>query len=131
MKISSKGRYAVRIMAELAGHKSELVSVTELSARLGFTVKYTEKIIAILLKANLIESVRGVQGGYRLTKAPEEYSIREILFATDDLPKLAPCLESGGKCERAALCTSISCWEKLDLLITDYLQGIKLSDLLN
>lgn len=131
MKISSKGRYAVRIMAELAKHEGELVSVTELSARQGITVKYTEKIISVLLKANLIESVRGAQGGYRLARAPEEYRIREILAATDDLPKLAPCLEAGKKCERAALCTSIGCWEKLDALITDYLQGIKLSDLLN
>ena len=130
MKISSKGRYAVRIMAELA-KRGEFVSVSELSKSQGITVKYTEKIISMLLKASLIVSVRGAQGGYRLLRAPEEYSIREILSVTDDLPKLAPCLESEKKCERMGACPSIGCWEKLGGLITDYLQSVKLSDLVN
>lgn len=129
MKISSKGRYAVRIMAELAKHGGGFVSVSELSKEQGITVKYTEKIISMLLRAKLIESVRGAQGGYRLLRAPEEYNIREILSVTDDLPKLAPCLEN--KCGRMNVCPSLGCWEKLGALITDYLQGIKLSDLVN
>ena len=130
MKLSSKGRHAVRIMAELA--KSEgFVSVSELSKKQGISVKYTEKIISILLKGNLIMSVRGASGGYRLLRAPEAYSIREILSATDDLPKLAPCLESGATCERMKVCAGITCWERLDSLITNYLNEVKLSDILS
>ncbi len=131
MKISSKGRYAVRIMAELAKHIGEFVSAKELSDQQGITVKYTEKIIAALLKADLVLSVRGAQGGYRLLRSPEEYSVYEILSVTDDLPKLAPCLSSGAKCARMGVCPSVGCWEKLDGLITDYLRGIKLLDLIS
>lgn len=129
MKISSRGRYAVRVMAELAKRKGEFVSALELSNAQGISVKYTEKIISALLKANLLESVRGATGGYRLTRAPEEYGVREILGVTDDLPRLAPCLEKG--CERRNACPSVGCWEKLGTLITDYLEGVRLSDLLN
>lgn len=130
MKLSSKGRYAVRIMAEIA--KSDgFISVSELSKKQGISVKYTEKIISILLKGNLIMSVRGASGGYRLLRGPEEYSIREILSVTDDLPKLAPCLESGASCERMKMCPGMSCWEKLDSLITNYLNEVKLSDILS
>ncbi|MBD5636589.1 MAG: Rrf2 family transcriptional regulator [Clostridia bacterium] len=130
MKISSMGRYAVRIMVELAKHGDGFLSVSELSKTQDASAKYTEKIISMLLKANLILSVRGAQGGYRLVRAPEEYSVREILAVTGDLPKLAPCLESVG-CERMGNCSSLSCWEKLDGLITEYLQSVKLSDLIS
>ena len=130
MKLSSKGRHAVRIMAELA--KSDgFVAVSELSKKQGISVKYTEKIISMLLKGDLIMSVRGAAGGYRLLRKPEEYSIREILSVTDDLPKLAPCLESGATCERMKMCAGIGCWEKLDSLITNYLNEVKLSDILS
>ncbi len=131
MKISSMGRYAVRIMVELARHGDGFLSVSELSKTQDASVKYTEKIISMLLKANLILSVRGAQGGYRLVRSPEEYSVREILAVTGDLPKLAPCLESQNKCERMGACSSLSCWEKLDGLITEYLQSVKLSDLIS
>ena len=130
MKISSMGRYAVRIMVELARHGDGFLAVSELSKTQDASVKYTEKIISMLLKANLILSVRGAQGGYRLVRAPEEYSVREILAVTGDLPKLAPCLESANGCERMGACSSLSCWEKLDGLITEYLQSVKLSDLI-
>ncbi len=129
MKISSMGRYAVRIMVELAKHGDGFLSVSELSKTQEASAKYTEKIISMLLKANLILSVRGAQGGYRLVRAPEEYSVREILAVTGDLPKLAPCLEN--KCGRMSACPSLSCWEKLDGLITEYLQSVKLSDLIS
>ena len=129
MKISSMGRYAVRIMLELARHGDGFLSVSELSKTQEASAKYTEKIISMLLKANLILSVRGAQGGYRLVRAPEEYSVREILAVTGDLPKLAPCLEN--KCGRMNACPSLSCWEKLDGLITEYLQSVKLSDLIS
>ena len=129
MKISSMGRYAVRIMVDLVKHGDGFLSVSELSKTQEASAKYTEKIISMLLKANLILSVRGAQGGYRLVRAPEEYSVREILAVTGDLPKLAPCLEN--KCGLMNACPSLSCWEKLDGLITEYLQSVKLSDLIS
>ncbi len=131
MKISSKGRYAVRVMAELARHENETLSVTYLSANQGITIKYLEKILALLTKAKLVESSRGAQGGYKLTKSPEKYSVADILKVTDDLPELAPCLCSDSHCPRADNCDSLGCWDKLSMLITDYLNSVSLKDLLN
>ena len=131
MKISSKGRYAVRVMAELARHENETLSVTYLSANQGITIKYLEKILALLTKAKLVESSRGAQGGYKLTKSPEKYSVADILKVTDDLPELAPCLCSDSRCPRADNCDSLVCWDKLSMLITDYLNSVSLKDLLN
>lgn len=131
MKISSKGRYAVRVMAELARHENETLSVTYLSANQGITIKYLEKILALLTKAKLVESSRGAQGGYKLTKSPEKYSVADILKVTDDLPELAPCLCNDSRCPRADNCDSLGCWDKLSMLITDYLKSVSLKDLLN
>ncbi len=131
MKISTKGRYAVRIMAELARHPNDYVSVAELSEKQDISAKYIEKIISLLVKAKLIESTRGAQGGYMLTKQPEQYTIAEILRTTDDLPKLVPCLDGSTQCPRMEFCDSITCWDKLTKLITDYLSNITLADLLN
>ena len=131
MKISSKGRYAVRVMAELARHGDENLSVAYLSASQGITVKYLEKILSILTRAKLVESTRGAQGGYKLTKSPDKYSVADILKATDDLPELAPCLNGNSRCPRANTCDSLGCWDKLSMLITDYLKSVSLKDLLN
>lgn len=131
MKISTKGRYAVRIMAELARHPHDNISVAELSEKQEISAKYIEKIISLLSKANLIISTRGAQGGYQLTKSPKKYTIAEILRTTDDLPKLVPCLNSESPCPRREFCDSVSCWDKLTKLITDYLSSITLADLIN
>ena len=85
MKISSKGRYAVRIMSELAKH-SDYVSVNEMSEKQGITVKYLEQIFHLLSKANLVSSARGASGGYKLGVDPEKCTIAQILKATGDLP---------------------------------------------
>lgn len=131
MKISTKGRYAVRIMAELARHPLQFISVAELSQKQEISAKYIEKIISLLIKANLISSTRGAQGGYKLTKSPAQITVAEILRATDDLPKLVPCLDTQTPCPRMKFCDSISCWDKLTKLITDYLSSVTLNDLLN
>lgn len=131
MKISSKGRYAVRVMAELARNKNDFVSVAYLSEKQEISVKYLEKILSLLVKANLIESLRGVQGGYKLNREPKDYSVAEILKVTDDLPKLVPCINSKSPCQMASKCDSISCWEHLSMLITNYLSQVTLEDLLN
>ena len=130
MKLSSKGRYAVRIMSELGRCQGEYVSVAQLSEKQGITVKYLEKIISMLNRAGLIESSRGSMGGYKLVKSPKEYSIAEILRVTDDLPKLAPCIANGEHCPRVNECDSIGCWEKLSALITNYLSTVTLEDVI-
>ncbi len=131
MKISSKGRYAVRIMAELARHGGEFVPVSELSEKQNITTKYLEKIISMLVKANFVQSSRGAQGGYKLTRKPEEYTVAEILKITDDLPKLVPCIAEHEECPMASKCDSIGVWGKLTAMIDDYLQKITIKDLID
>ena len=131
MKISSKGRYAVRVMAELAKNENEYISVATLSEKQDITSKYLEQILAKLVKANLVESTRGVQGGYRLKKPAKEYSIADILKVTGDLPELVPCIAHKIQCPRAENCDSIGCWDKLSSLITNYLSSLTLDDLVN
>ena len=131
MKISSKGRYAVRVMAELGKHYDEVMSVSELSEKQGITIKYLEKVISLLVKAKLIISIRGANGGYKLTKKPAECTIADILTATGDMPELSPCVKNGKVCSRKKDCLSISCWDSLALLITNYLQSVTLEDLIN
>lgn len=130
MKISSKGRYAVRIMSELARNKNEFVSVNEMSERQGITTKYLEQIFSLLSKANLVASARGSSGGYKLGVEPDKCTIAQILKATGDLPELAPCLAKGGDCPRIESCDSIDYWDKLSKLIVDYLNGITIEDVI-
>ena len=129
MKISSKGRYAVRVMSELAKNQGTLVSVSEISKKQDISIKYLEQICALLASAKLIESVRGPSGGYRLSINSKECSVADILQATGDLPKIAPCLENGNQCPRKSRCNSIGYWEELSGLIVNYLKSIKLTDL--
>lgn len=129
MKISSKGRYAVRIMAELARNKNEFMSVNEMSEKQGITAKYLEQIFSLLSKSKLVLSARGSAGGYKLGVDPEKCTIAEILKATGDLPELAPCLVAGSGCPRINNCDSIDYWDKLSKLIVDYLNGITIEDI--
>lgn len=131
MKITSKGRYAVRIMAELARNQNDYMSVIEIAEKQNITPKYLEKIISMLIKSNLIVSARGKTGGYKLIKQPKDYSVAEILKVTGDLPTLAPCLIKENVCPNIDHCDSIGCWDKLNKMIYDYLTSISLEDLLN
>ena len=96
MKISTRGRYAVRVMVDLALHDSgECVKVKQIADRQELSEKYLEQIIAILNKAGFVKSVRGAQGGYRLTKDPSEYTVGEILRLTEGCLNPVPCLDDG------------------------------------
>ena len=130
MKISSKGRHAVRIMVEVATAKEELTSISELAKRLGITVKYLEQIVLKLTKFKLLIGSRGVKGGYKLVKEPNKITVAEILTATGDMPKLAPCLVSDKKCPAKNTCTSIGVWETLSGIIYKYLSKVTLRDLI-
>jgi Rrf2 family protein len=129
MKITTKGRAAVRILVDLARNKEEYISVSEMSQRQRITPKYLERIISPLVKANLVLSMRGVNGGYKLAKAPSEITIKEILDATGDSIKLSSCV-NGEKCPVAGNCDSIVVWKGLNDLINDFLENITLEKLI-
>jgi len=133
MRISTKGRYALRVMLDLAEYNTgEYITVKDISERQGITVKYLEQIISQLNKAGYLRSLRGNQGGYKLLKSPEKYVISEILKATEG--SLAPvvCLDDTvNKCGRAGFCKTLPLWRGLSNVIAEYLDSITLQDLLN
>lgn len=133
MRISTKGRYALRIMLDLAQHRDQgLVALREISERQHITPKYMESIMALLLRDNLVQSLRGKTGGYRLTKEPSEYGLYEILSAAEG--GLAPvhCLAmEENECPIRQSCLTIPVWEGLHKVIEDYLTGISLQTLID
>jgi len=133
VRISTKGRYALRVMLDLAEcNTGEFVSVRDISVRQGITVKYLEQIISQLNKAGFLRSLRGNQGGYKLLKSPEEYHVGEILRAIEG--SLAPvvCIDDKiNKCERAGFCKTLPIWTGLAKVIDEYLDRITLQDILN
>ena len=131
MKISSKGRYAVRVMVDIATSNKEYVSVSEIADRQNMSVKYLERIISQLTKANLLESLMGSLGGYKLTKKPSELCIAQILSVTGDMPELAPCQKSQNQCPNKNECTTVGCWDTLAKIIYDYLSNVSLQDLID
>ena len=133
MMISTKGRYALRVMMDLAQNPSEeYVALGGVAERQGISMKYLEAIVALLNKAGFLESRRGKSGGYRLSRIPQDYTVREILHAAEG--ELAPvnCREcSDGDCPRADQCTTLPLWQRLDQLVDDFLQSVTLQDMLD
>ncbi|MGI5897327.1 MAG: RrF2 family transcriptional regulator [Oscillospiraceae bacterium] len=133
MKISTKGRYALRLMLDLAEHNTgEYIALKDTSARQGISVKYLEQIVTQLSRAGFLRSTRGPQGGYKLAKAPSEYTIGAILRITEG--SLAPiaCLEDEpNQCPRFGDCATIAFWQGLYQAINDYVDGTTLEQLLD
>lgn len=128
MKISTKGQYAVRLMVEVA--KSEdIVSIANVAKSQDISPKYLEQIVSLLSKNNLLESVRGNRGGYKLTRDASEISIKEILDTTGDLCVLTPCM--AGDCKRKGKCDAMGVWQTLGGLIDSYLEKVTLKDLID
>ena len=131
--ISTKGRYSIRILLDLAQHRSgKYIPMKDVAARQDISLKYIERLTPALRTAGLIESVHGIGGGYRLTREPEEYTLCEILVLSEG--DLAPvsCLQAGAEpCARAAECRTLSVWEGYYKLTKDYFSGITLADLLD
>ena len=113
MKISTKGRYALRLMLDIAAHDSgEPVRIKEIASRQEISAKYLEQIVAILSKAGYVKSIRGPQGGYRLTRKPEEYSLGDILRLTEGSLAPVECLEGEtNQCPRAGDCITLLFWK--------------------
>ena len=132
MKISTRGRYALRVMIDIAEHNNgEFIPLKDIAGRQGISQKYLEGITTDLSKAGIIEGLHGKGGGYKLARDPENYTVGEILRLTEG--DLAPvtCLEKNAvPCGRASECKTLSMWEDLYKLITDYFDGITLSDLI-
>lgn len=133
MLISTKGRYALRVMLELASHeRGEVVPLITIAEKQGISEKYLESIIVILSKAGEIEGLRGKGGGYRLNRDPKDYSVGEILRLTEGSLAPVSCLDcKPNPCERAAECKTLPLWEKLDAIICNYLDSVSLADLLD
>lgn len=132
MMISTKGRYALRVMVDLAEqNKGEYVPLKEIAARQEISQKYLEGIMAVLSKNNLIDAIHGKGGGYRLNRSPSEYKVGEILILTEGTLAPVACLECEEKhCEKAEECRTLPMWKELQKIITDYFNGVTLADLM-
>ena len=131
MKISSKGRYAVRVLIDIATHPDKYVSISEISERQNISVKYLEKIVNLLSKGNLVVSQMGPNGGYKLAKPTNKCTIAEIFALTGDTPDLAPCQANKDQCPNYSKCSTIGYWDTLQRLIIDNLNKISLKDLID
>lgn len=133
MKISTKGRYALRMMIDLAMHQGDgCVALKDIAARQGISKKYLEQIVPLLNKAELLKTNRGYQGGYSLSKPPERYTVGEILRVTEGSLSPVACLQyKENTCPRKADCITLPVWEGLYKTITDYLDGITLRDIID
>lgn len=130
MKISTKGRYALKVMIDLAvNDKGDYVSLKDISNRQEVSLKYLEQIMAILNKAGYVKSTRGNNGGYRLAKSPEEYKVGDILRKTEgDLAPIA-CV-NGEECGKRENCKTFKFWQGLDNVINEYVDSKTLADLI-
>ena len=133
MKISTKGRYALRMLVDLAQHREEgYISLKEISDRQDISKKYLEQIVPMLNKSGVLRTNRGNRGGYMLAMEPADCSVGDVLRATEG--NLAPvtCLEyEQNDCPRAASCATLFIWEGLYRVVTDYLDSITLQDIID
>ena len=132
MIVSTKGRYALRVMIDLAEqHTDERVPLKEIAERQGISQKYIEAIMTLLSKNHFVDAVHGKGGGYQLNKNPEEYKVGDILRLTEGTLAPVACLVKGAEpCAKAEQCTTLPMWTKLDELIEGYLDSVTLKDLM-
>ena len=133
MKISTKGRYALRMLIDLAEHRGKgFISLKEISERQKISKKYLEQIIPIFNKTDVLRANRGSQGGYMLAKDPDQYTVGEILRITEGSLSPVDCVDQGSAlCERSVDCPTLPIWTGLARLINEYLAGITLQDILD
>lgn len=133
MKISTKGRYALRMLIDLAEHHElGYISLKDIAARQQISKKYLEQIIPIFNSSNILLTNRGAQGGYKLARKPEKYTVGEILRLTEGSLAPVACLDQDpNECERSAECLTLPIWQGLYDVVTEYLDGITLQDILD
>lgn len=131
MLVSTRGRYALRVMADLAKHNNgKYIPMREVAARQDISLKYLEKILPILKNAGLIEGIHGNGGGYKLVKDAADYTLLEILKLTEN--ELAPvtCLCKDSECKRSSFCNTLPVWQNFHALTKEYFENIKLTDIM-
>ena len=132
MKISTKGRYALRMMYELAMHKNDgYVPLKDIAKRQGISKKYLEQIVPLFYQSGFLAASRGAQGGYKLAKAPREYTVFQILRITEGDPAPVECVHSPEDCPRAEGCATRFVWDGLYRAVTDYLESVTLQDIVD
>ena len=133
MKFSTKGRYALRMIVDLAMHQANgYVSLKDIAERQGISKKYLEQIVPMLNKSGLLKTVRGYQGGYALTRRPDQYTVGDILRITEGSLAPVSCLESSpNECPKAGECMTLFVWEGLYKSISDYLDSITVQDIID
>lgn len=130
--ISTRGRYSIRILLDLAEHRSgDFIPMKDMAQRQDISLKYIGKIMPLLKTAGLVDSSHGIGGGYKLTRAPEQYTLWEILqVAEGDMAPVSCLQKDAAVCDRAAECRTLPVWEKYYALTKDYFKSITLADLL-
>ena len=131
MIVSTKGRYALRVMIDLAEHQSEkYVPLKEVAARQEISEKYLENILKVLVQNGFLEGLRGKGGGYRLTRTPDQYTVAEILLLTEGSLAPVACLSCEEPCERADSCRTIGMWRRFEEITNEYFDSITVKDLM-
>lgn len=132
MKISTRGRYALRVMIDIAEHENgDYIKLIDVARRQAISEKYLEGILAAMTKAGLLTATRGKGGGYRLAKPASEYTVLEVLRIAEGSMAPVACLEtSPNRCTRAGECRTLAVWEGLNKVINDYLNSITVADLM-
>ena len=133
MKISTKGRYALRMLIDLAERRNDgYIALKDIAARQNISKKYLEQIIPVFNKSNILKTNRGFQGGYCLARTPDKYTVGEILRLTEGSLAPVACLDNEpNQCERAADCVTLPVWQGLYKVICEYLDGITLQDIID
>lgn len=133
MKISTKGRYAVRMLADLAEHKADgYIALKDIAERQNISKKYLEQIVPLLNKSGILKANRGYQGGYMLAKNPEHITVGEVLRITEGSIAPVACLDFAPiQCERSDQCQTLFVWKGLYKAISEYLDGITIQDILD
>jgi Rrf2 family protein len=131
MMISTKGRYALKVMLDLADNNTgEYIPLKDIAQRQEISVKYLENILASLSRANLVDAIRGKGGGYRLSKPPAEYTTGEIIRLAEGSLSSVSCLKGDQVgCEKADQCPTLPLWQGLDQVVGEYLDSVSLTDL--
>lgn len=133
MIVSTKGRYALRVMVDLAEHPAEgYIPLREIARRQEISEKYLEIILKMLVREKIVVGLRGKGGGYRLSRLPEQYTVGEILRCTEDTLAPVACLENpDNECRRASECRTLPMWARLNTLVNDFFDGITIADLMD
>lgn len=131
MKISTKGRYALRMMIEFGMNPDQCTKISQVAARHGISDKYLEQIVSLLHRAGYVRSIRGAQGGYMLTRRPEEYTVGMILRQTEGSLSPVSCLDDEiNQCEQAGRCSTLTVWQQIKDAVDQVVDNVTLADLI-